>query len=342
MNQSPCYFLHSDAEKFLIDKVLPNDGKRHPVQISMLLGSVLNGEAAFLMACQVLHHSTPKTRDLIEVLLQKHTRNIKLGNDRIGKHLVNANKKYIKEIGLDMSSLRILPEIMAVAMAPIKNALGIPIKDPADHFYLIDTVVLGATHNTDLRRYLERKSVLGPVSPQAFDEITAEIFERWSDEYESVFNSLKETKTREVISLIDLSDVEGQRIVMIVNGDSELLQFEDWRLPLLIEQHDREIMLGEFPKFNEKKDGHYLKYNELESGKVVGRYDAKNSCLHVACFSTKKPPLVKRSTFILDQDFLMCLYVVIKGLREGQEEYQRLLQQALVATGDHPFTTYFQ
>ena len=110
----------------------------------------------------------------------------------------------------------------------------------------------------------------------------------------------------------------------------------------LIERHDQEIMLGEFPKYNEKMEGHYLKYKDYDSGKVFGRYEAKQSRLHVALISNKKPPVEKRSAFILDQDYLMCLYVVIKRLREDSEAYQRLQQQALVTTGDHPFTTYYQ
>ncbi len=346
MGSASLYLFHADAERFQLDRVLPGEdggvSSIKPESIGQFLDNVFSSDAVFYLASQVISQALPECRETMALLLQKHTRNIKVNNVRCVSHLKAANHEYLAERGLNFMKENTFSGILTLAMAPIKTHLDIPAKDPADHFYVIDTCVVGATKNQACRDYLGKKAVLGPVNLHQMYEIEKYIDASWPGEADSVLKELKATKTREVLSLIDMSEIEGQRVIRIVNGEGELIQFEDWRFLHLIEKHDQQIKLGEFPRFNERNDGVYLKYKEQKKGKVLGMYQAETSRLHVACLSESKPPIEERSIFILDQDYAMSLYVVIKRLRNDKEQYQRLLQQAQVTTGDNPFTKLFQ
>jgi hypothetical protein len=128
----------------------------------------------------------------------------------------------------------------------------------------------------------------------------------------------------------------GQLLVSIVNVGGDLLQIEGYKLLRLIDEHENDqggwLSIGKLDKQGDWLPDPLVKLNKETTGELVARYIAKESFLQVRCRTTdrktSKTGESVRASFILDQDYLVCLYVAIMRLRHDKQRFEELREQA--------------
>lgn len=234
--------------------------------------------------------------------------------------------------------------LLSESLKMIKESLGLPPTNPVGYSYRItDKVLEGASKKC--KEYLDGVKPRGVVTTYHFEIMKKELAKLLRLEYEddkaykkalsSIISKIEAEVTSEHLSAISLSSKNGHLLVRIVNVRGEMVTMEDWKLLRLIDEHGKHIDLGLLDWGKQWEPEPLLEYSGSKMGNLYAVYHPLQSVLLVACQLTRKTKndsvasdTYGKADFIIDQDYLVCLYLTIKQLRANKKRFDELREKA--------------
>ncbi len=224
-------------------------------------------------------------------------------------------------------------DIYNQAMAPVKAELGFPPTTPEKNAYSIPERVINSVSN-GCKAYLQRMLPYGVLTQHILNKVQHELPRDFPDEAEAVLAKIKKTATQDHLSAISIESKEGQLVVSIVNVRSQLLTMEGWKFLELIKNHGEPISLGDLDRKGNWEAEPVLTFSNNRAGELIAVYTANDSTIRVVCQreqnnmnATKYTP--DKAAFVLDQDYLLCLYIAILQLKQNKQRFDELREKAV-------------
>lgn len=302
----------------------------------------------FLLATAALISGEAHQRRSLERLIAPGTRNIRL--------VVLGTAEYIEETffpgegaerrklrrrtkSMDADFARILG-LLSELLPPIKRELGFPIPEmnPSEFTFIIPDDLIDHVQDVACREYLQKIGTGRLLTVPQIVKLQSRLERDWSDEAEDIMGAIAQTQSREHLSAISLNtSKDGHRVVSVVNVRGDMVALEDWKFLQLIRRHGESLSLGQLDRRGGWLPEPVLKFNDNKVGEVLGRYTASDSTLHMRCRKDTsigngrvKTDPVDHANFVIDQDYLVCLYIAISQLREQAARFDQLREQAEV------------
>jgi len=308
-----------------------------------------NGEElrAFYLAMQVLIEGQRRQGHTVELLTTTGVRDVKTGVRRVADYLelyrhasvVLVRKNKTKRNKDEMTQYNELNELLRTVFEPIKVKLGLPAVNPSEYSYTVPATLIPAVRSSTLKGHLESLVTHGALTTCKFEKTKGRLQRDYPDipdVIEKIIAGMELTKSRDHLSAISFNDSKGQLLVSIVNVTGDLLQMEGYKFLRLIEEHGNDkggwLSLGKLDRKEEWLPDPLIKFNKESSGEIIAHYSATESSLEVQCRvtdkrSSKTEPSAQ-ALFIIDQDYLVCLYVAIMRLKEDKQNFERLREIA--------------
>lgn len=314
----------------LNDEMLASDGR----QFLLATAALISGEAHQRRSLERV--TAPGTRNIqIKVLFTSEYIEETLYPGKGAER-----RKHRRRTGdVDDDFARIL-ELVNELLPPVKRALGFPEPDtnPSKFTCTITEELIADVRDDACREYLMRVGTGRLLTVPQVSKLLGRLERDWPEEVAGVASKLAKTKTREHLAAISLStSKDGHRVVSAVNVRGDMVAVEDWKFLQLIRRHGESLSLGQLDRRGGWLPEPVLKLNDNKVGEIIGRYTADDSTLHVLCRKetptgsgrTKTDP-VDRAEFVIDQDYLVCLFIAISQLREQAARFDHLREQAEV------------
>ena len=227
-----------------------------------------------------------------------------------------------------------LTTLIRETFAPIKAKLGLPADDPVMFSYTVPDNAANPA-SAECRAYLKRLKPHGLLTEHYFKRACEKLRADFPEDATPIIEAISQTKHREHLSAISLTTKDGQLVVSIVNQRGDLVSMEGWKLLRLVDEHDTPLTLGSLDRKGPWQPEPLLELSKNKSGDLIGVYTAEDSTLQVVCrqetttnqgkVSTATPD---RAAFMLDQNYLVSLYVAIAQLKEDKKRFEELREQA--------------
>jgi hypothetical protein len=323
----------------------------------------------FFMSALLLYSAEGYNRSLVQRISARGSRNIRMktvkGFEYLSNAIINASEQSRKKQPVSNKSNSESGNTMNIAeenelihnsLIQIKTRLNLPTTNPVQDCYRITDAVLEVASDA-CKSFLNQTKTRGILTTIRFDRLKIELAkmlrleyaddEEFQDKFDTLVARIEDYKTIDHLSAISLTTKNGHLLVSIVNVRGEMVTFEAWKLLRLIDDHSKQIHLGSLERRGYWEPEPLLEFNQSKIGDVYAVYVAEESILHTACERTKitdndrttKDPLGKAS-FIVDQDYLVCLYITIAQLRANKErfdEYRERAEAQVVTNVDHLF-----
>jgi len=299
-------------------------------------------QRAFMLATAVLTSGERHQREVVRRKTAPGTRNIKMlirpppeyaletHDSKILIKLSKGSKVNKKEL----MQYNELTNLIRETLTPIKQRLNLPAANPVMYSYIVPDALVG-TVSKPCQEFLKRVRTQGMLTEKRLAELQAKLSVDFPDESEMVIAKIIQTKSREHLSAISLNSMDGQLVVSIVNQRGDLLSMEGWKLLRLVDEHGTPLNLGELGRTGSWQPEPLITLNGNRSGELIGVYTAADSTIQVVCREEKvnaKGTVAKgtpdRAAFILDQDYLVSLYVAIAQLKEDKQRFEQLREEA--------------
>lgn len=299
-------------------------------------------QRAFMMAAAVLTSGERHQRVLIQRKTATGTRNIKVSTrpppeyalETYDTKIIIKLRKGTKLSKKELMQYDELTNLIRETFAPIKQKLNLPATNPVMHSYTIPDPLL-KTVSKPCQDYLKRVRTQGMLTEKRLAELQAKLTADFPDEAVMLIDKITETKSREHLAAISLNSKNGQLVVSIVNQRGDLLSMEGWKLLRLIDEHGTPLNLGDLGRTGSWQPEPLLALNGNRNGELIGVYTADDSTIQIVCREEKhnaKGAVSKgtpdRAAFILDQDYLVSLYVAIAQLKEDKQRFEQLREEA--------------
>lgn len=299
-------------------------------------------QRAFMLATAVLTSGERHQRELIRRKTATGTRNIKVSTRPPPEYALETHyteiiiklRKGSKLSKKEYMQYDELTTLIRETLTPIKQRLNLPATNPVMHSYTVPDILVSSV-SKPCQEYLKRVRTQGMLTEKRLAELQSKLTSDFPDEAETAVNKITETKSREHLAAISLNSKDGQLVVFIVNQRGDLLSLEGWKLLRLINEHDTPLNLGELGRTGSWQPEPLLALNGNRSGELIGVYTADDSTIQVVCREEKvnaKGAVAKatpdRAAFILDQDYLVSLYVAIAQLKEDKQRFEQLREEA--------------
>lgn len=308
---------------------------------------------AFLWAVRALLVGDTQHKYWVERLSKRGIRNLRPKVEFVERYLVAAFttedlEKYSPELALKVRKRikltdkevgeykRIVMQFVDVyhqAMAPVKAELGFPPTTPETYAYSISEEVIKSASD-GCRNYLQRMLPYGVLTYPLYSKVQQDLCRDFPDEAEAILAKIKRTATRDHLSAISVESKEGQLVVSIVNVRSQLLTMEGWKFLELIKNHGEPISLGDLDRKGNWEAEPILTFSNNRAGELIAVYTANDSTIRVVCQreqnnknGTKYAP--DKAAFVLDQDYLLCLYIAILQLKNNKIRFDELREKAV-------------
>ena len=343
------YIMRYDREEFQLWRITRNHNtagwkiinRRYLGQIGDRIVSGLRmRDDPFLLACMVLASGEYEQRHRLKKKLDPKTVYAKqnvLTCTAYARITLKKGGEYKK-----METMQSLKQVLSDALKPVRERLNLPAENPAGLFYAITDEVIASVDGPECQLYLERQGALGSITEKRFIELETELMARFPDDADFAIKALKKTKTREPLSLISLDVRKGIRLVSLVNPDGGLLQMDASRFMELLSHPNTPLLLA----FHTKQDPVAYKdrpvvFNNNVTGRVVAKFMPDRSRITVLCLQEDRDDLQDKADFILDADYMVCLFIVLERLRDDEVEYRRMKEKADVTlVGLDPFDKF--
>lgn len=227
-----------------------------------------------------------------------------------------------------------LKNLISETIAPIKAKLGLPAEDPVQWSYAIPESLI-AKVDGDCRDYLKRLRTQGILTEHLFAKCCAKLRADFPEQAAAIISTIAETRNREHLSAISFDSIDGQLVVSIVNQRGDLFTLEGWKLLRLIEEHETVLTIGSLDRKGSWQPEPLLKLSNNRAGELVAVYTAHDSTLQVVCRQENVTAQGKvrtatpdRASFVLDQTYLVSLYVAILQLKEDKTRFEALREEA--------------
>lgn len=307
-------------------------------------------EYDFYLSHLVLLESERSQRRTVLRISDHSTRNIKCYTNTTEQYLIESIKKAIVAKQYPYSEFpnmtkqdrnqkkrkiqgQDFKEMLDEAFIDLKKKLGITEQKDFEFSYTLSDDVLAHAESSDTLQYLEQKQAQQSqsyLSIKQFENICSDLEQRYPEEAERIIAHFKETKSRDHIAAISLTTEYGQTFISIASAENQYVKMEGWKFIRLIEDHDTTLRLHEFQKRRGNQPADPFEFNMNTEGIVVGQFNLTESCIHINCADKDKPQtqVHDNSTFNVDTSYILCLYTILKRLREDKERFDRLEEKA--------------
>jgi len=298
---------------------------------------------AFYLAIQVLMVGEKRQANTVKVLTTAGVRDVKTGVKTVADYLeiyrypaiVRQRDYKAERTGIEMDNYNELIKQLKTVFEPIKlNTLRLPAVNPSAYSYTVPDALLTVV-TPDCKKYL-KSFVTRTITSREFEKIKTDLLLEYPDDAIMVTESMKKTECPDHLSAISFNDKGGQLLVTIVNVKGDLIQMEGYKFLRLIEAHDNGkggwLGLGDLDREKEWMPEPLIKFNKEKTGEFRARYSARNSCIYAQHMvrekNDKESKEGQKSLFIIDQDYLVCLYVAIVRLKNDKQKFERLREIA--------------
>lgn len=316
----------------------------------------------FYLAAAALTSGEKHQRRGIERITATGTRNIKLYVRIVPEYIEETmypgeaaehrreRRKDLQDGIIDMEFQNII-QLLREQMTPVKEELGFPVCwNPSQFTYTIPDRAVALTDHADCQSYLRKIQVGRLLTVPQFERVKLRLNRDCPEVADAIVAEIEATASREHLSAVSLTTAkDGQMVVSVVNVRGDLLSMEAWKFLQLVHRHGESLSLGQLDRRGGWLPEPLIRFNDNKVGEVLARYTAEDSVLQAFCrreVATAKGGIkiepLDRSEFILDQDFLVCLYVTIAQLREQAERFQQLREHAEVKVALNADTLFDQ
>lgn len=295
---------------------------------------------AFYLSMQVLLEGERRQRRTLELLTTTGVRDVKTGVRSAAEYLeiyryaaiVRDRKNKAKRNKSEMATFNDLNQMLRTVFQPIKEKLGLPSVNPSEYSYKVPDSVVTAVRSNTCKGYLKSLVTYGVLTKYKFDKVISRLEHDFPDEAENIIAGIRTTESRDHLSAISFNDNNGQLLVSIVNVTGDLLRLEGYKLIRLVEEHNEWLSLGFLERKGDWLPDPFIQFNKELSGEIVARYSALESCFEVKCRTTDKKSnktgISAQAVFIVDQDYLVCLYIAILRLKNDKSRFEELREIA--------------
>jgi len=350
---SHLYVLGDDRETIRIDEVIPfldsQPYRRRRVPQKELIRryreyQTHNGsEFPYLLSILVLLAAELEQRQMINKMANTKLRGIRLGVRTVSMYLRDTlepgwckNKKWKGEEKMEKDED--LDKIVTEALGPIKEQLGMDAANPVALSYPVSDSVLARTSTPDCELYLKTLAVDGPVYSWQYDRVCQELREKYPTEAKGVIQALVKNKTREHLSAMSLTAKGRESTVTMVNPGGRILTMQARKFEVLIEYGGESKLLGVIGAKNYDFASTPVEFTTaVKKGEVIAHYEMQTSILHVAALRESDREVGDTTTFVLDSDSVVCLYLAIRRQRLDRYRLEQLLDMAETKPEQDPF-----
>lgn len=321
----------------------------------------------FYLSALMLYSGEGHNRAALQRMIVRGTRNLRLAI-LPAVHYLRESLQFAREAGTRSSAAKrpsseknVIPDdikdLIRESLAPLKVRLFGPRETyPAGECYRITDQVLQASGDS-CKDYLNQMKTRGPLTVHRYEKLKDELStilrqehpgeEEFQEIYDAVMCAFDRSRSSDHLSAISLTSKNGHLLVCIVNVRREMITMEAWKLLRLVEDHGKSLNLGGLERKGYWEPETLLEFNANKAGDVYAVYIPDDSAIHVACERTKITSQNKSTTesmdkaaFIVDQDYLVSLYITITQLRADQKRFDSLREKAearVVTNVDHLF-----
>lgn len=297
---------------------------------------------AFLLAVVILTSGERHHRYLLQRKTGSGARNIRMpirhaveyAEETLYAELIDKLRKKRERNKKETMKYEELATLIRDTLDPIKVKLGLPADDPVTYSYTIPENAANAASEA-CRTYLKRLKPQGILTEHFFKKVCDKLRADYPEDATAVIRVISATKNREHLSAISITSKDGQLVVSIVNQKGDLLSMEGWKLLRLIDGHGTALNLGTLDRKGAWLPEPVLELSKNRSGDLIGIYTAEDSTIQVVCRQETtnsqgkvRTDMPDRAAFILDQNYLVSLYVAIAQLKEDKKRFEDLREQA--------------
>lgn len=281
----------------------------------------------FFLSVMVVLSAEFHNRYAIKRKLAKKSRNIPFKTKTVRKYLKETLKKMKKG---ETEKFKQIESILNDSFTGIKKLLGFPAEDPFEYSYIMtDEVVSEAGNDKECAKYLSDEQYNDEfLTQKQYDRILKEIRVKFPDKAAKIREALFKTRSKEHLSIFSITVEDDVTYVHIVSPEKDQIKFESWKFLLLIEEVGTPLLLHEFKKLSYKDPPEKFIFNNQSEGKVEGRYHPETASLQVIGYKKTPTPPDYNVTFLMDVSYIICLYIILKKLKNDQSKFEVLKEKA--------------
>jgi hypothetical protein len=210
-----------------------------------------------------------------------------------------------------------------------------PVSNPVEVSYEITDTVLDAAKDAKSRAMLSREIPHGIIFPERLKLIKQRFGDELADKATAILKALRDTANRRHLALMTLGGGrQGEPRVSIVDEGKNRLEVPGWKLLDLLDNSNQSRRLFTFPADHMTDKYPEVVFNSASVGDLVAKYRAEESVLEVINImppgkkggkAEKQGGIVK---FYLDQNYLICLWIVLARTASDLRRYNDLFKVA--------------
>lgn len=344
------YAPRLDAETFLLEEVIVGKDTA-PRRRALRGGDLLNAwiragpdvVGAFLLVYAVVQAGERRQRPAICRKIDPRKRNVQLGVATVEQYLSQFIEGAApREPKSARENMKIeLNEKLTEALRGIRADIGFGSAQASQHTYQVTEDAVAATSDPALQRTLRHYVTLGDLSDFKLQQLQDFLEKDHPQDSAAVLKVVKATQSREHLSALSLHSIEEKLQVTIVNAQGQRLTLPEHKFRDLLTHPDSARLLHTYTWGDQKSKKVDFVFSGDTNGKVVGCLTTAACRLDVVRVDEKTLAHYDRARFVLDLDYICCVYVVLHRIRADRERFDRLLEQAEASFPFNPFAEGF-
>lgn len=304
-------------------------------QIVKAMKTGIGKECSEVVALLVVQAAEPEMRQACRIARIDGVDNVKINIRQVKAYLNRAINGSLK--GEDrIMTLSEINSLISSALGPLKHQLGYSDTMIPGYIYRVNQDVRDVVDDPGCLAYLDAHSV-SPLRPDQFLAVCSEVKRRFPNHAGMVIEAIEETKQKEALSYLSMNNIQHEQVVSIASPECDHLQLEAWKLIQLVGAPNCPLKIHEFPAKWTPEVSKVMAFNHNKSGTVVAKLTSKSSRLYVACLETETGNVIDRSEFLLDINYLLCLWYVLQRLDQDAALHRAWLQMSATAVHIDPF-----
>ena len=279
-------------------------------------------DISFVIAARTIAGGEAGQRVRATELKVKQSRNLTTDVEYTFVYLARTLPRVTDENGGVHMNIEKAQELLAEGLWPVKKLLGMPEVNPVEEAFEITDEVMDMAVTKKAKEMLSREVPHGIIFSQRLTLIDERFTHDLGEEAASVLQAIYDTSNRRHLALITLDgDRRGEPRMTIIDEQKNRLEIPAWKLLDLISHPDQSRKLYTFPAGYASEKYPEVVFNGATTHDLVGKYRPAESRLEVV----NQGGVV---TFYLDQDYLVCLWIVLARAAADQRRYNDLFKEA--------------
>eukprot|EP01156_Anaeramoeba_ignava_P020539 Anaeramoba_ignava/c16233_g1_i2.p1 GENE.c16233_g1_i2~~c16233_g1_i2.p1 ORF type:complete len:362 (+),score=12.94 c16233_g1_i2:108-1193(+) len=265
-------------------------------------------------------------RNVIKRILTKKSRNIRFKTESIYKYLSKALKE-LKKANTD--KFEQIQSRLNDSLADIKKLLGMPVEAPFEYSYIMtDEVIAEADNDQACREYLSDEQTDEFLTYKQYKDLIKKVQKKFPDKANAISRALYKTQNKEHLSIFSIDVDDGVTYIHIVSPDKDQIRLESHKFIALVEEAGEALHLHKFEKRSYKDQPDKFIFNNNSKGTVEGLFHPQTSTLQVICYEKSRRNPDDNVAFILDNSYVVSLYIMLKKLKNDQTKFEMLKEKA--------------